>query len=57
MCFIQLKGWRPPRRSRSTGTALLVPEIMIEGFDYDAEEVLRPAFVAVWRAAGWEEVD
>ena len=34
--------------------ALLVPEIMVESFEYSPEEVLRPAFDAVWRAAGWE---
>ncbi|KUK97695.1 MAG: Putative transcriptional regulator [Methanothrix harundinacea] len=35
--------------------ALLVPEIMVESFEYSPEEVLRPAFDAVWRAAGWEK--
>lgn len=34
--------------------ALLVPEIMVESLDYSPEEVLRQAFDAVWRAAGWE---
>jgi hypothetical protein len=34
--------------------ALLVPEIMVESFEYCPQEVLRPAFDAVWRAAGWE---
>jgi hypothetical protein len=34
--------------------ALLIPEIMVESFEYSPEEVLRPAFDAVWRAAGWE---
>ena len=34
--------------------ALLVPEIMVESFEYSPEEVLRPAFDAIWRAAGWE---
>jgi hypothetical protein len=34
--------------------ALLVPEIMVESFEYSPEGVLRPAFDAVWRAAGWE---
>jgi hypothetical protein len=34
--------------------ALLVPEIMVESFEYSAEEILKPAFDAVWRAAGWE---
>ncbi|MDF0590444.1 ATP-binding protein [Methanotrichaceae archaeon Mx] len=34
--------------------ALLVPEIMMESFGRKAEEVLRPAFDAVWRAGGWE---
>jgi hypothetical protein len=34
--------------------ALIVPEIMMESFGRKAEEVLRPAFDAVWRAGGWE---
>ncbi|MGC9515016.1 AlbA family DNA-binding domain-containing protein, partial [Methanocrinis sp.] len=34
--------------------ALLVPEIMVESFERSSEEILRPAFDAVWRAAGWE---
>jgi len=34
--------------------ALLVPEIMMESFGGKAEEILRPAFDAVWRAGGWE---
>jgi hypothetical protein len=34
--------------------ALLVPEIMMESFGGKAEEILRPAFAAVWRAGGWE---
>ncbi len=34
--------------------ALIVPEITVESFGRKAEEVLRPAFDAVWRAGGWE---
>lgn len=33
--------------------ALILPEIMIETFDVDATQVLRPAFDAIWNAAGW----
>jgi len=33
--------------------ALLVPEIMIETFDCDVTEVMRPAFDAIWNATGW----
>lgn len=32
---------------------LLVPEIMLEGFEQEASGVLRQAFDAVWNAAGW----
>lgn len=53
-CFIQVEGLEAAEEVQIDRDALLVPEIMIEGFDYDAEEVLRPAFDAVWRAAGWE---
>lgn len=34
--------------------SLIVPEIMMESFGRKADEVLRPAFDAVWRAGGWE---
>ncbi|MET0647808.1 MAG: hypothetical protein ABW208_14425 [Pyrinomonadaceae bacterium] len=33
--------------------ALLVPEIVLEGFDQEASMTLRPAFDAIWNAAGW----
>ena len=33
--------------------ALVLPEIMIESFDCDAAEVMRPAFDAIWNACGW----
>lgn len=33
--------------------ALLLPEIVIEGFDVDLSEVMRPVFDSVWNAAGW----
>ena len=33
---------------------LIIPEIMIEDYDCDPAEVLKPAFDAVWNAAGWE---
>jgi hypothetical protein len=32
---------------------LQVPEVMIERFDIDSTEVMRPAFNAVWNAAGF----
>ena len=34
---------------------LLVPEIMIQDFDCKLEEVLKPAFDAIWNASGWKE--
>lgn len=33
--------------------SLLIPEIMIEKFECNAAEVMKPAFDAVWNAAGW----
>jgi hypothetical protein len=33
--------------------ALLVPEIVVESFDCDPAEAMRPIFDAVWNAAGW----
>jgi len=32
---------------------LLVPEILLESFDSDLAEVMKPAFDSVWNAAGW----
>ncbi|MDH4241875.1 MAG: hypothetical protein OEW48_20125, partial [Phycisphaerae bacterium] len=32
---------------------LIVPEVIIESFDYEPTEVMRPAFDAVWNASGW----
>jgi len=34
---------------------LLVPEILIQDFDCKLDEVLKPAFDAVWNASGWKE--
>jgi hypothetical protein len=33
--------------------SLLIPEVMIEKFECNPAEVMRPAFDAVWNAAGW----
>jgi len=33
--------------------ALVLPEIVIESFEVDAAEVMRPIFDSVWNAAGW----
>jgi len=33
--------------------ALIVPEILIESFECDPAEVMRPIFNAIWNAAGW----
>jgi hypothetical protein len=32
---------------------LEIPETVVESFDVDAAEVLRPLFDTVWNAAGW----
>jgi hypothetical protein len=32
---------------------LIVPEVMVENFGFDPAAALRPAFDAVWNAAGW----
>ncbi|MBC8273364.1 MAG: ATP-binding protein [Chloroflexi bacterium] len=32
--------------------ALLVPEVLVESFDRDPAEVMKPAFDAIWNAAG-----
>lgn len=33
--------------------ALLLPEIVVEDFECDPAEVMRPVFDAIWNAAGW----
>lgn len=33
---------------------LVVPEVVLENFDYEPEQVMRPAFDAIWNAAGWQ---
>jgi len=33
--------------------ALLVPEVIVESFDCDLAEVMKPVFDTVWNAAGW----
>lgn len=32
---------------------LIIPEIMIESFDCDLKEIMKPAFTTFWNAAGW----
>lgn len=32
---------------------LILPEVMVETFDVDVAQVLRPAFNAIWNATGW----
>ncbi|HOO54530.1 MAG TPA: ATP-binding protein [Methanothrix sp.] len=34
--------------------ALLVPEILIDNFEYEADRMMKPAFDAIWNAAGWK---
>ena len=33
--------------------ALLVPEVMVESFEFDSAEILKPILDAVWNATGW----
>ena len=33
--------------------ALILPEIILEKFDCNPSEVMRPIFDAIWNAAGW----
>lgn len=33
---------------------LLVPEILVENFDYELDVLMKPAFDAIWNAAGWK---
>jgi len=49
--FAEFKGHKDLKIDRD---ALLVPEIFVESFKYESDQVLRPAFDAIWNAAGWE---
>jgi len=33
---------------------LLIPEIVVESWEFDASKILRSSFDAIWNAAGWE---
>lgn len=33
---------------------LVIPELVVESFDYDPAEIMKPVFDTVWNAAGWE---
>ena len=33
--------------------SLLVPEVVVENFESDLKEIMRPIFDAIWNAAGW----
>lgn len=33
---------------------LVIPELVVESFDYDPAEVMKPVFDTIWNAAGWE---
>jgi hypothetical protein len=35
--------------------ALLVPEVVVESFECELAEVMRPIFDAIWNAAGWPQ--
>jgi hypothetical protein len=34
--------------------ALIIPEIIVENYECNPAEVMRPLFDAIWNAAGWE---
>ena len=43
----------PVDTQRIDRDALLVPEVLVESFGRDPAEVMKPAFDAIWNAAGW----
>jgi hypothetical protein len=48
-----VKPWSAEMRSSPIDRdVLLIPEIMIEGYDCDAAEVMKPAFDVIWNASG-----
>lgn len=46
-------GYQLARASPIDRDVLLLPEIIVEQFDQEASSLLRPAFDAVWQAAGF----
>lgn len=58
--FLRVKGGqiRPNNSYRFAGhpidrDALLIPEVLLDRYEADFAAVMRPAFDAVWNAAGW----
>jgi hypothetical protein len=35
---------------------MLLPDLVVEDLNAPAEDILRPAFDALWQAGGWEAV-
>jgi hypothetical protein len=46
--------WASAENYRIDRDSLLLPEIVLESFECDAEAALRPAFDAIWNASGWQ---
>jgi hypothetical protein len=46
--------WILPRPSKIDRDLLLLPEIVIESFDQSPEEHLKPLFLMIWQAAGFD---
>ena len=47
-------GYMPPGVERRIDRdVLLLPEVIVEDFEADPREYMRPVFDAVWNAAGW----
>jgi len=52
MYFPQWELYNEPTR-RIDRNDLVMPEILIEDFNCDLAEAMRPVFYAIWNAAGW----
>jgi hypothetical protein len=61
LALIGVRGYHVPHGAFSDTKcpidrdALLLPDLVIEDFSAKPEDVLRPAFDAVWQAAGWRQ--
>lgn len=61
--LLRLKGYEIAAERQRWGTEptlidrneQIVPEVVVDNFDYDAEQALRPAFDTIWNAAGCQQ--
>ncbi len=62
LSLLNVKGYRMPTRNRFSSyrfpeidrDVLILPDILVQEYDVEVSKLLRPAFDALWQAAGWD---